>query len=120
MIMIADYNEAFDWLRHLLLEDSWLLQDAFSRDELAFRIEAVLLPEHALFKSPRPGERDSYQPAWMRIRGSKPVRRSCRPAPVTHRAAEAVTHQAPMAAIRRACSSTSLPAPPGLGVARLF
>ena len=74
IIVTVDYTEAFDGLRYVLLEDSWVLQHAFSRDELAFRIEAVLLPGHALFQSPRPGEQHWYRTAWMCVRSSEPVR----------------------------------------------
>ncbi|MFD7022922.1 hypothetical protein [Promicromonospora sukumoe] len=71
--MTVDYAEAFDGLGNVFLEDSWVLEYALSRNGLAFRIEVALLPGHALFQSPRPGEQHWYRAAWMRVLSSEPV-----------------------------------------------
>lgn len=50
------YFEAFDDLRGVYLEESWVL--AISQDDasVTFEVEAVLTPDHARYASPGPGE----------------------------------------------------------------
>jgi hypothetical protein len=43
------------------LEDSYVLGIHLSGDELAFELEVVLLPEHAEYSSPKPGEHHCYR-----------------------------------------------------------
>jgi hypothetical protein len=60
-------------LTSVYLEDSWVLEVAPRVDGIAFRIEAVLTPEHALYGVPQPREQYCYRSGWLDVRGAEPV-----------------------------------------------
>ena len=80
------YEEAFDALTNVYLADSWVLDRAFSSNGLAFRIEAVLAPEHPLYQSPRPGEQYCYRTVWLEVLSAAPVQLELRGALPTQNA----------------------------------
>lgn len=62
-----DYQDAFDSLAEVYLEDSWVLELAPRERGLAFRLETVLTPRHELSASPRPGDQHCYRAAWLDV-----------------------------------------------------
>lgn len=73
-------------LERVLLEDSWVFDIAPSERQIAFRIEAVLLPGHSAHTDPKPGEICRYQSGWLRWRapGSRAnVDPGCRRSPLS-------------------------------------
>lgn len=73
ILLVVDYYAAFDALAGVYLEDSWVLEVAPSHTGLAFRIEAVLTPDHPLYEPPVRGEQYCYRTAWMDVRSPEPV-----------------------------------------------
>ena len=67
------YDEEFDALTGVYLEDSWILEVAPRVDGVAFRIEAVLTPEHSRYQQPRPNEQYCYRAGWLDVHSKKPV-----------------------------------------------
>lgn len=63
------YRDAFEPLRHVVLEDSWVL--SLSRDDqsLAFDLEVALSPDHQHYRPPAPGEQHCYLRAQLCIGG---------------------------------------------------
>lgn len=59
--------EEWPALENVLLEESWVLEVAASRRQIAFRIEAVLLPGHEGFEHPKPDQMYCYRTGWLSI-----------------------------------------------------
>jgi hypothetical protein len=59
--------------RHVLLEDSLVLEVALSEHQIAFRIEAVLLPEHQAYTDLKPGEMHCCRSGWLSFSNSQAV-----------------------------------------------
>ena len=57
---MIDYN-SFPGLAGIFLEDSYVLGITQSSDQLVFRLDAVLTPEHPAYHSARPGEQYCYE-----------------------------------------------------------
>lgn len=60
-------------LELVLLEESWVLDVAPSESQIAFRIEAVLLPGHPAFTGPKPGQQYCYRSGWLIVASSEAV-----------------------------------------------
>jgi hypothetical protein len=57
------YNEAFEALRDVYLEDSWILTVQPSSRFLAFELDVVLTPNHPDYRGATPGEQHDYRRA---------------------------------------------------------
>jgi hypothetical protein len=56
---MIDYN-MFPGLVGVFLEDSYVLGISETSDQLVFRLDAVLTPDHPAYQPPRPGEQYCY------------------------------------------------------------
>jgi len=61
------YQNAFDELAGVYLEDSWVLDMATSHTALIFTLDAVLTPAHRAYRPPMPGEVHCYRRAELRL-----------------------------------------------------
>jgi hypothetical protein len=57
---VIDYN-SFPGLAGVFLEDSYVLGITESSEQVVFRLDAILTPEHPTYHSPRPGEQYCYE-----------------------------------------------------------
>lgn len=57
---MIDYT-ALPGLTGVYLEDSYVLEIVEHTDHLVFRLDAVLTPEHASYRPPRPGKQYCYE-----------------------------------------------------------
>ena len=57
------YSGAFESLRDVYLEDSWVLAIQPSSPSLAFDLDVVLTPSHPNYRGARPGEQHDYRRA---------------------------------------------------------
>lgn len=71
--MFVSYETAFGALMGVYLEDSWILEVAPRVDGVAFRIEAVLTPEHTLYEARQPGEQYCYRSGWLDVSSAEPI-----------------------------------------------
>lgn len=55
------YDTAFEALRSIYLEDSWVLRLDASQRTVAFTLEAVLTPGHHQYSPPEPGQQHCYR-----------------------------------------------------------
>lgn len=69
----VSYDEVFEALAGVYLEDSWILEVVPRVDGVAFRIEAVLTSEHSSYEAPRPNEQYCYRAGWLDVQGEEPV-----------------------------------------------
>jgi hypothetical protein len=67
----TSYEEAFDPLRGIYLEDSWVLDLVPTESSIAFELDAVLTPEHPEYRGPRPGEPHDYRRARLLVTGDR-------------------------------------------------
>lgn len=67
------YDLAFPDLRHVHLEDSWVLRLDPAEHAVAFTLETVLTPEHVRYHPPRPGEQYCYERAVLTLSSPSPV-----------------------------------------------
>ena len=70
-------------LKHLYLEDSWVLGIEESPDELRFDLEAVLTEDHPRWSTPKPDEQYAYLPIALVFRRPRTIefeRSRCPPA----------------------------------------
>ncbi len=67
--MTRDYPEVFDALRHVYLEDSWVLRVVPSESTVAFHLDLVLTPEHPAYLGARPAEQYDYRSAELHLTG---------------------------------------------------
>ncbi|HEY3924439.1 MAG TPA: hypothetical protein VGL75_07745 [Acidothermaceae bacterium] len=61
--MERGYNDAFESLRAVYLEDSWVLAIQPSSRSLAFDLDVVLTPSHPNYRGAMPGEQHDYRRA---------------------------------------------------------
>jgi hypothetical protein len=74
------YNAAFDDLRNVYLEDSWVLAvDAPVAGTVTFELEVVLTPEHPQYHPPTPGEQHCYVRGRLTVSGVTTVEQSDAP-----------------------------------------
>ena len=66
---MAAYHEAFDDLRDIYLEDSWVLQVQADGHTLRFVLDAVPTEAHPYYHGPRPDEQYDYRRAGLTIMG---------------------------------------------------
>lgn len=67
------YAATFEPLAHVYLEDSWVLEMLPSTNGIAFRLEAVLTPDHPLYAAPGPGEQHCYRTAWLGVASEQQI-----------------------------------------------
>lgn len=79
--MAPTYDEAFEDLAEIYLEDSWVLDVGVRAGALVFDLDAVLTERHPRYRPPRPAEMYCYHRARLVIRSPRPIsfRRSGRP-----------------------------------------
>ena len=63
------YSEAFEALRDVYLEDSWVLGFSTVENQARFEIDAVLTPDHPKYAQPIPGEQYCYRHGHLSISG---------------------------------------------------
>lgn len=68
-----EYHRTFPDLAGVVLEDSWVLDVAPHARGVAFRLDAVLTPEHRNYERPRPGEARCYRRGWLTIESDAQV-----------------------------------------------
>ena len=73
------YDQAFEALRGLYLEDSWVLGVEAHDSGITFDLDAVLTEEHPLYRVPRPDEQYCYRRGTLRIDGAVSFRASDAP-----------------------------------------
>ena len=61
MISGVTYHEAYEVLRNVYLEDSYVLNIIEEADSVAFEMEFVLTEGHSLYHSPKPSEQYCYR-----------------------------------------------------------
>ncbi|CAM4083757.1 hypothetical protein KIPE111705_39750 [Kibdelosporangium persicum] len=61
---MTDYTTVAD-LSAVYLEDSYVLQIVEEPGTVRFRLEAVLTPEHPVYRPPKPGEQYCYATGWL-------------------------------------------------------
>ena len=69
--MATSYEEEFEPLRGLYLEDSWVLDIVPTEGSVAFELDAVLTPEHPEYRGPRAGEQHDYRHAQLFVTGDR-------------------------------------------------
>jgi hypothetical protein len=67
----VDYPDAFADLAEIYLEDSWVLDVAASEHAVSFRLDAVLTPDHPLYRPPAPGEQHCYRRVTLTVASAK-------------------------------------------------
>lgn len=70
ILRAVGYDDAFPELAAVYLEDSWVLEVAPSGEGVAIRLEAVLTPEHPLYRHPAPHEQHCYRAGWLTVTGN--------------------------------------------------
>ena len=65
--LTPNYFEVFSDLACVYLEDSWVLGVIAGPNACVFRLEAVLTPDHPLFRTPSAGEQYCYAPAILTL-----------------------------------------------------
>lgn len=65
-----DYRTAFADLAAIYLEDSWVVAISASASQVAFRLDAVLTPDHALYQRPGPTAQHCYRRATLTVSSS--------------------------------------------------
>jgi hypothetical protein len=53
---VPSYDQAFDALREVVLEESWVLRIDAQQRRLSFDLDVVLTPRHSLYAPPPPTE----------------------------------------------------------------
>ena len=69
--MATSYEQAFEPLRGIYLEDTWVLDVVPTDGSVAFELDAVLTPEHPEYRGPRPGEQHDYRHARLLVTGDR-------------------------------------------------
>lgn len=69
--MATSYEEAFEPLRGIYLEDSWVLDIVPTEGSVAFELDAVLIPDHPEYRGPRVGEQHDYRRAQLLVTGDR-------------------------------------------------
>ena len=69
--MATSYEQAFEALREIYLEDSWVMGLASTDVSVAFELDAVLTPAHPEYRGPRPGEQYDYRRARLLVTGDR-------------------------------------------------
>jgi hypothetical protein len=67
----VEYQDAFADLAEIYLEDSWVLDVAATEHGVAFRLDAVLTPDHPRYHSPAPGEQYCYLRSMLTVTSTK-------------------------------------------------
>lgn len=67
----VDYPDAFADLAEIYLEDSWVLDVVATERGVAFRLDAVLTPDHPRYQQPAPGEHHCYRRATLTLASTK-------------------------------------------------
>jgi hypothetical protein len=67
----TSYEQAFESLRGIYLEDSWVLNLASTEVSVALELDAVLTHAHPVYRGPRPGEQYDYRPARLLVTGDR-------------------------------------------------
>jgi hypothetical protein len=67
----VEYQDAFADLAEVYLEDSWVLDVAPTENGVAFRLDAVLTPDHARYQPSAPGEQYCYRRARLTVASTK-------------------------------------------------
>jgi hypothetical protein len=70
---VSEYHEAFPVLRHVVLEESWVLQVWPAPASVVFGVEAVLTQAHPLYRPPVAGELFSYARGELVVGSGRPV-----------------------------------------------
>lgn len=73
MAQSEKYNEQIECLRHIYLEDSFVLGLIETQSSIEFELEAVLTPEHPSFHPPKPKEQHCYKKFVLRLDGCSNV-----------------------------------------------
>lgn len=76
------YHEQIECLKHIYLEDSFVLGLIEGENSIEFELEAVLTPEHPSYLPPKPNEQHCYKKFVLRLDGCSNVdwlRKSLRP-----------------------------------------
>ena len=76
------YHQQIDCLRHIYLEDSFVLGLIEDQNSIEFELEAVLTPEHPSYHPPKANEQHCYQKLVLRLGNCSNVnwiRKSLRP-----------------------------------------
>jgi len=60
MLRTVEYQDVFADLADIYLEDSWVLDVSATEHGVAFRLDAVLTPDHLRYHPPAPGEQHCY------------------------------------------------------------
>lgn len=66
-----EYQDAFEDLADIYLEDSWVLEVSPTEQVATFRLDAVLTPDHPRYQPPAPGEQHCYRRARLSVASSK-------------------------------------------------
>ncbi len=61
------YHEAYDLLRNVYLEDSYVLDIVEESDSIVFEMELVLRKGHSLYHLPKPSEKYCYKKGALRF-----------------------------------------------------
>lgn len=69
----VDYEVAFDALKDVFLEDSWVLEVLPSTHELALRLDVVLDAKHPLYEAPPFDEQYCSRTAWLVLMSDRPI-----------------------------------------------
>jgi hypothetical protein len=67
----TSYEAAFESLRGVYLEDSWVLDVVPAEGSVTFELDAVLTPEHRAYRGPNPGEQHDYRHAQLVLSGDR-------------------------------------------------
>jgi hypothetical protein len=70
LLVSKTYDQEFDALRDIYLEDSWVLGVDLTDGGLLFDLDAVLTPEHPAFRGARPDEQYDYRRSRMIVSGN--------------------------------------------------
>jgi hypothetical protein len=71
ILLTVEYQDAFADLADIYLEDSWVLDVSDTELGVAFRLDAVLTPDHPRYQPPAPGEQYCYLLATLTVASSK-------------------------------------------------
>lgn len=82
MAQSNEYHEQIECLRHIYLEDSFVLGLIEDQNSIEFELEAVLTPEHPSYLPPKPNEQHCYKKLVLSLRNCSNVnwiKKSLRP-----------------------------------------
>jgi hypothetical protein len=73
MTSASDSYAAFEDLKDIYLEDSWVLTVDAAECTVAFALDAVLTPDHRGYAAPEPGQQYCYRTATLVLSSDTPI-----------------------------------------------